>query len=382
MLLAKLTALVGVALFIGARSASSVAMPRRSAPCSCSSPPASARSSSRVGPRARGWPRQARGRGRGSGHRPGAAHPGPRRSVPARPRHHSAGSARPRTSRRVPSAAFSSLMAVSTASHSTASVSTSPPPATGAWTGPVTGGATGRRGPPADPPSAPARRSPSSTRSPPRATRARPASTTAGCSTASSSTSDLLEGPSEEAERTGGRGWRGRAPSGRRRRVAVGQGVGDSSSSSPAKRPRQRRPMRAEARPRRRTGRRAAMVVTSASRTSRAGCLRPGAGARVVVVVLGREAPPTAGEGAQLDGVAQQLALGDEGVDHLLAGVARLGALHPAAASTWVTASRQTHSPSGGRSRCTLRSVLMKMKRLQSSGALTPLPPSAATSTR
>ena len=41
-----------------------------------------------------------------------------------------------------------------------------------------------------------------------------------------------------------------------------------------------------------------------------------------------------------------------------------------------------TQSPAGGRSRCTLRSVLMKMKPLQSSGALTPLPPSAATSTR
>src|SRR4051794_18167370 len=50
--------------------------------------------------------------------------------------------------------------------------------------------------------------------------------------------------------------------------------------------------------------------------------------------------------------------------------------------STWVTESRHAHSPSGGRSRCTVRSVLMKMKPAQSSGALTPLPPSAASIVR
>ena len=46
------------------------------------------------------------------------------------------------------------------------------------------------------------------------------------------------------------------------------------------------------------------------------------------------------------------------------------------------TASRQTHSPAGSRVRCTVSSVLMKRWRRKSSAALTPLPESAATSTR
>ena len=47
-----------------------------------------------------------------------------------------------------------------------------------------------------------------------------------------------------------------------------------------------------------------------------------------------------------------------------------------------VTASRQTHSPSGSRSRWTVSSVLMKRCARKSSSALTPLPVSAATSAR
>ena len=52
----------------------------------------------------------------------------------------------------------------------------------------------------------------------------------------------------------------------------------------------------------------------------------------VVVVVGDGEPPATTGERAQVDGVAEQLALGHQGVDHLLAAVALLGALHLAAA--------------------------------------------------
>ncbi len=54
------------------------------------------------------------------------------------------------------------------------------------------------------------------------------------------------------------------------------------------------------------------------------------------MVVGGREPAPPAGEGPEVDGVAQQLALGHQGVDDLLVALARFGALHPASTSVEV----------------------------------------------
>src|SRR3546814_4848120 len=49
---------------------------------------------------------------------------------------------------------------------------------------------------------------------------------------------------------------------------------------------------------------------------------------RLVAVVLGQEAPAPTSERSQVDGVAGQLALGDQRVDDLLAGLVGLGAEH------------------------------------------------------
>src|SRR5207249_9516926 len=59
-------------------------------------------------------------------------------------------------------------------------------------------------------------------------------------------------------------------------------------------------------------------------------------GQEVVVVVSGGEPTAAAGQGAEVDGVALHLGGGNYGDDDLFAVVARLGALHPAAAGVEV----------------------------------------------